>query len=220
MFKLCPPGLKPPFFVDSDPIKLTSKKKILIIGDSISIGYFPFVKESLAQHAIVEHNKGNAEHTGTGLQNVIEWVEDGDWDLIHFNWGLWDLCYRLPDSKVKGDVTNRDKIDGTITYSLKDYKKNLEAIVQLLRKKSKARLVFITTSYVPSQEAGRFKQDAIEYNRAAKRIMDKYNISVNDIYERSRIIHKKHGMGNDDVHFTDKGYQELAKLVVSFLEVV
>ncbi|MDX1759889.1 MAG: SGNH/GDSL hydrolase family protein, partial [Arenibacter algicola] len=89
--------------------------KILIIGDSISIGYFSKVKEALATKAIVMHNPGNAQHTGTGLEKIKDWIGKEDWDIIQFNWGLWDLCYRHPDSKVYG---NRDKIKGTITYDL------------------------------------------------------------------------------------------------------
>ncbi len=40
---------------------------VLIIGDSISLGYTPFVKSALNDKANVVHNKGNAQHTGTGL---------------------------------------------------------------------------------------------------------------------------------------------------------
>ena len=47
--------------------------KILIIGDSISIGYTPFVEEFFSGKAIVTHNPGNAQHTGTGLRNIEEW---------------------------------------------------------------------------------------------------------------------------------------------------
>ncbi len=60
------------------------KKKILIIGDSISIGYTPFVEQALADVAEVVHNKGNAEHTGTGLKNISEWLGNEDWDIIQF----------------------------------------------------------------------------------------------------------------------------------------
>ena len=94
------------------------KPKILIIGDSISIGYTPFVINHFSDRAIVKHNPGNAQHTGTGLKKVKEWIGDEDWDVIQFNWGLWDLCYRHPDSKVQG---NRDKVNGKITFSLEDY---------------------------------------------------------------------------------------------------
>lgn len=82
------------------------KQKVLIVGDSISIGYTPFVKESLKEVAEVVHNPGNAKHTGNGLKHIEDWIGDEQWDIIHFNWGLWDLCYRHPDSKVQGQ---RDK---------------------------------------------------------------------------------------------------------------
>lgn len=44
--------------------------QVLIIGDSISIGYTPQVKQMLQGEAIVTHNKGNAGPTGNGLQNI------------------------------------------------------------------------------------------------------------------------------------------------------
>ena len=50
------------------------KPKILIIGDSISIGYTPFVQQALADIAEVFHNPGNAQHTGTGLGSIDSWI--------------------------------------------------------------------------------------------------------------------------------------------------
>jgi len=105
-------------------------KKILIIGDSISIGYTPFVKEALDGRAIVSHNPGNAQHTGTGLEKLDERLGNEKWDIIQFNWGLWNLCYRSQESKVQG---NRDKINGTITYSGEEYQQNLRKLVKKLK---------------------------------------------------------------------------------------
>ncbi len=116
--------------------------KILIIGDSISIGYTPFVEEFFSGKAIVTHNPGNAQHTGTGLRNIEEWV---------------------------------------------------------------------------GNEAGRYKEDAKKYNKAAKEIMKKHEILVNDIYRKSKSIHKTYGKGSDDVHYTKEGYEELGELVTNFL---
>lgn len=190
------------------------KSKILIIGDSISIGYTPFVKDNLNNNAIVKHNPGNAQHTGTGLKKIKEWIGDEDWDIIQINWGLWDLCYRHPDAKVYG---NRDKIKGKITFSLDEYTKNLEKIIQSIKQISDAKLIFVTTSYIPTNEAGRFSKDAQKYNKVAKRIMKKYNIKINDIYTTSKSIHKKYGKGQDDVHYLKKGYEELGKIISDFL---
>ena len=97
----------------SEPMPL-----ILIIGDSISIGYTPYVQEMFQGRAEVVHHKGNAQHTGTGLEKIDEWLGNESWDLIHFNWGLWDLCYRHPESKNQG---HRDKERGTLTTPLDVY---------------------------------------------------------------------------------------------------
>ncbi|MCB4807858.1 SGNH/GDSL hydrolase family protein [Tamlana sp. 62-3] len=191
------------------------KQKVLIIGDSISIGYTTFVKENLKEVAEVVHNPGNAQHTGKGLKNIENWIGDEQWDIIHFNWGLWDLCYRHPDSKVQG---KRDKANGTITFSIEDYERNLRAIVKKIKQKSNAKLIFVTISYVPTEEAGRYVEDAIKYNKVARKVMQENDIEINDIYKVSKKIHQKHGKGNDDVHYTKKGYQELGKHISNFLE--
>ncbi len=191
------------------------KPNILIIGDSISIGYTPLVENYFVDKAIISHNPGNAQHTGTGLDKIEEWIGSGKWDIIQFNWGLWDLCYRHPDSKAQG---KRDKVNGKITYSVDDYKYNLDSIVSILEEKTDAKLIFVTTTYVPEDEAGRYTDDAIKYNDAAKMVMKKHGVIVNDIYEQSIQIHKKFGKGSDDVHYTNEGYEKLCELVTDFLE--
>lgn len=191
------------------------KTKILIIGDSISIGYTPFVTENLKNIADVSHNPGNAQHTGTGLDSIETWVGANDWDIIQFNWGLWDFCYRNPDSKEQG---NRDKINGKITFNIESYRHNLDSIVKLIRRKSNAELIFVTTSYVPDNEAGRFKDDAMKYNDVAKKIMESNSIKVNDIYVSSIEIHNEFGKDTNDVHYTNKGYEELGLLISNFLK--
>lgn len=191
-----------------------SKAKILIIGDSISIGYTPFVKESLQDAADVYHNPGNAKHSGYGLDSIANWIGNEDWDIIHFNWGLWDLCYRHPDSEVQG---NRDKVNGDLTYTLEEYSNNLKAIISKIKNKSDAKLVFATTSYVPANEAGRYLQDAIIYNDAANKIMRNNNIIIHDIYNYSLQVHKQFGKGSDDVHYTEEGYKMLSRAISTFL---
>lgn len=189
-------------------------KKILIIGDSISIGYTPFVKEALKEKAVVKHNPGNAQHSGTGLLKLEEWIGDEDWDIIQFNWGLWDLCYRHPDAKVYG---NRDKVNGTVTFSLEEYAENLNKLVLQL-KKTNANLIFVTTTYVPEGEAGRIKGDEINYNKVALSVMRENGILVNDIHKTSKRIHRKHKSAGGDVHYTKEGYKLLSNKIIETLE--
>lgn len=191
------------------------KPKILIIGDSISIGYTPFVKKELAGEAIVSHNAGNAQHTGTGLQKIDQWLGTVKWDIVQFNFGLWDLCYRNPQSTVQG---NRDKINGQITHTLEEYTRNLDAIATILEKKTDAKLIYVTTTFVPGREPGRNQEDVRKYNNAAKKIMKKHAIPINDIYGKSIKIHQKWGLGNDNVHYTEMGYEKLSELITPCLK--
>lgn len=186
---------------------------VLIIGDSISIGYTPYVKKALEGKANVIHNKGNAQHTGTGLIKLDDWLGNTAWDVIHFNWGLWDLCYRSEQSNVYG---NRDKINGAVTFTPEEYGKNLEQLVIRL-KKTKAKLIFAMTSYVPEGEAGRIFGDDKRYNKVAIEIMKKNKIQINNFNRISRKIHKKHQKAEDDVHFTPEGYELLAKPVIQII---
>jgi lysophospholipase L1-like esterase len=189
--------------------------KILIIGDSISIGYYPWVKEMLSGRAIVAHNEGNARHTGYALDKIRKWTGADDYDIILFNWGLHDLCYRHPDAQVYG---NRDKIRGQLKHTPDEYRANLDSLVRTMKATTDAELIFVTTSYVPENEAGRYTEDPPRYNAVAREIMQKNSVAVIDIYENSRIIHTQHGLRSDDVHYTQEGYRELASLIVAFIE--
>ncbi|KJD37212.1 signal peptide protein [Tamlana sedimentorum] len=191
------------------------KTNVLIIGDSISLGYTPFVKANLIDIAEVQHNSGNAKHTGNGLKHIKSWLAAGNWDIIHFNWGLWDLCYRHPDSKEQG---KRDKKNGTITFKPEEYEKNLDSLVKFIKHNSEAELIFATTTYVPENEAGRFKEDALIYNEIAKKVMKNNGVKINDIYEVSKTIHKNYGKGNNDVHYTNKGYELLGEHISDYIK--
>lgn len=190
-----------------------AKKNVLIIGDSISIGYTKVVVKELADVANVVHNPGNGKNTANGLEYIDEWLADTKWDVIHFNWGLWDLCYRHEESITQG---NRDKVNGEITASVDEYAKNLEELVKKL-KSTGAELIFATTTCVPVNEAGRFVEDVAKYNKVAVEIMNRYDITINPLYEHSLSVHPKYGNGDDDVHYTEQGYEALSVPVVGFI---
>jgi lysophospholipase L1-like esterase len=185
--------------------------KVLIIGDSISIGYTPALIELLKGEATVVHHKGNAGPTGNGLEKLDEWLGDEHWDLIHFNWGLHDLCYRHPDSKVQG---NRDKVRGTLTTSLEQYEQNLKRLVGQLQKTG-AKLVWAHTTVVPEGEAGRFVGDDQKYNRVAAKIMHEQSIPINDLCALTQSFPADMFTAPGNVHFTAEGYAKLAEQVAA-----
>lgn len=191
-----------------------SLPRILIIGDSISLGYTPFVRELFQGRVEVAHNPGNAQHTKTGLEKIDSWLGEGQWDVIHFNWGLWDLCYRNPDSENQG---NRDKVSGSLTTSLSDYETNLELLVRRL-KQTGSQLIWGNTSFVPKGEAGRIEGDELKYNHVAERVMARHGIPTNDIRSLTATFRPSWFRAPGDVHYQPEGYQAIATQVVDAIE--
>ncbi|MBK1834004.1 SGNH/GDSL hydrolase family protein [Roseibacillus ishigakijimensis] len=182
---------------------------VLLIGDSISLGYTPFVQELMAKEAAVRHHPGNAQHTGTGLRKLDDWLGDTDWAVIHFNWGLWDLCYRHPESKEQG---RRDKESGTLTTPLDRYRENLSQLVERL-KDTGATLIWAETTYVPPGEAGRKLGDELRYNAVAREVMEEKGIAINELNALTRSFTPDLFAGPGDVHYTPAGSRKLARQV-------
>ncbi len=183
--------------------------KALLIGDSISIGYTPHVVAALKGKVEVRHHRGNAQHTGTGLKMLDRWIGETKWDVIHFNWGLWDLCYRHPQSKVQG---RRDKERGTLTMSLAQYEKNLDQLAARL-KNTKAKLIWAHITTVPKGEAGRKVGDDDKYNEAAARVMKKHGIEINDLNALTDSFPPEFFTAPGNAHFKSEGSKKLGQAV-------
>ena len=101
--------------------------RVLLIGDSISIGYTPIVRENLKGKAEVVRPNTNCQHTAYGLSQIKTWLGDGKWDVIHFNFGLHDLKYL----DAAGKYVPPDQ--GKQVASPEDHERNLRAIVARLK---------------------------------------------------------------------------------------
>ena len=192
---------------------------VLIIGDSISIGYTRLVREKLTGKANVYrpmNGKGpdNCGDTTIGLKKIDGWLGKQKWDVIHFNWGLWDLCCRNPQSKEQG---NRDKVGGKVLSTPADYEKNLEQLVTRLEATG-AKLIWANTTVVPEGEAGRFVGDDEKYNAIAARVMQKHGIATDDLFTLTKGFAGKFSTKAGDVHYTVAGYEKLAIQVAATIE--
>ncbi|MDF7800832.1 SGNH/GDSL hydrolase family protein [Pontiellaceae bacterium B1224] len=182
---------------------------VLLIGDSISIGYTLEVRKQLQGKADVFRIPGNGKNAAYGLKNLNKWLGTRKWDVIHFNWGLWDLCYRNPESKTQG---HRDKVTGTITATPEQYRANLEKIVVRLMD-TDAVLIWCTTTPVPEGEAGRKLSDDLKYNQIAEKIMITHGVRINDLHSHALLKLPDIKIREGDVHFTEPGYVYLADKV-------
>lgn len=198
-----------------DP-KDTDLPNILLIGDSISIAYTVDVRKQLKGKADVFRIPSNGKNSAFGTKNIDKWLKANKWDIIHFNWGLWDICYRNPKAKTQG---HRDKVNGKITATPEEYKKEMTGLVAKL-KGSGAKLIWCTTTPVPDNELGRIKGDEIKYNKIAQEIMEINDVAINDLHSHAMIKLKqiqKQGSAKKggDVHFTKEGSTYLAEKVAS-----
>ncbi len=187
--------------------------RVLIIGDSISIGYTPFVSERLKGRAEVVHAPGNNAATVTGLQHLDQWLGTGKWDVIHFNWGLHDLKYFDAQGKAVPVAKGKPWVP------VDQYETNLRTLVQRM-KKTGATLIWCATTPVPEGAGVRVAGSEVAYNAAALRVMRAEGVPVNDLHAFIGSPEQRLAMGGrpKDVHYTEAGYKALAGEVVKAIE--
>lgn len=181
--------------------------RVLLIGDSISIGYTLAVRDELRGIANVHRIPTNGGPTTNGLKQLDKWLGNKPWDVIHFNWGLHDLKYM----NEKGTLVPVS--EGKQQVPPADYEKNLEELVTRLQKTG-AKLIWCQTTPVPEGATGRIRGDEVTYNEIATRVMNRHNIAIDDLYtvanKQLNEIQRK-----ADVHFTAAGSEVLAKHVAA-----
>lgn len=190
--------------------------RVLLIGDSISLGYTLDVRALLKGKANLHRPPANCGSTAIGLQNIDSWLGEGNWDVIHFNWGLWDINRR---------VNGKRNVAGEISATEEEYAERLEQLVVRL-KETKATLIWAPTTFVQGG-FGRRPGDEIRYNAIAAKIMKKHGIGINDLHALSATFPRfgetpagKPEMfkSKGNVHFTPEGYKVLAGQVAKSIE--
>jgi len=184
---------------------------VLLIGDSISIGYTVMVREGLRGEANVFRPPTNCGPTTRGVEALEEWLGDRTWDVIHFNFGLHDLKYVGPDGEGLADpaeATSRQQVP------IDQYAENLRQIANRL-KATGARVIWRETTPVPEGAAGRIVGDAVRYNAAAAKVMQEIGgIEIDPMYT---VALEKAEQLRANVHYSSAGSQTLADQVISVI---
>lgn len=181
--------------------------RVLLIGDSISMGYTLPVRARLQGRANVHRPPENCGDTARGVQSLDRWLGDRPWDVIHFNFGLHDLKYLDAAGKLVPPAQGRQVAPPA------EYEKNLRAIVARL-KATGAKLIFATTTPVPAGSDGRVKGDDVRYNDVAARVMRETGVELDDLH-RFVVPRQEKIQRPQNVHFTDEGSAQLAEVVVA-----
>jgi len=191
--------------------------RVLLIGDSISIGYTLPVREALEGQANVHRPQTNCGPTIKGLEELDQWLGDKPWDVIHFNWGLHDLKYMGPQGE---NLQDPNAPESHQQVPPKEYAENLRKLVRQL-KKTDAKLIWRNTTPVPPGAQGRVVGDAARYNAIAAQIMQQEGVDIHDLYGFVK-PKMKQLMREANVHFTPEGNQglgrEVAKAILKKLD--
>jgi lysophospholipase L1-like esterase len=181
--------------------------RVLLIGDSVSMGYTVPVRDLLKGKANVLRAPENTHHTRNVLEQLDNYLGKEKWDVILINSGGHDLTFIKDEKPVPPP-------EGKIRVTIDEYEKNLHTIIQRL-KKSNAKIIWAMTTpmgEVYIQKKIRTEEDIVKYNAVAAKVMKEEGIIVNDLYKLSKPNTDK--LLKDGVHFTDEGYKFLAKSLV------
>lgn len=153
-------------------------KKILLIGDSIRMGYDKYVKKHLKDSCEVYFPNENcrfAQYVYRHLHDWKDWLNlSGELDLVHWNVGLWDTLI-LAD-------------EGCCLTPPEYYAYFMDKICNRIKTLfPKAKVIFATST--PVLEARfdknviyRLNKDVEKYNEIAVEICKKHGFVINDLY--------------------------------------
>ena len=186
-----------------------TKPRVLLLGDSISMGYHPEVVAGLDDEVIVIRPGENCEGTTKGAKQIKKWLalDGGNFDIVHFNFGLHDI------KRVESDGRPSDDPDDPSQADPATYARQLRHIVESIQA-SGATPIFATTTPVPAGKVRphRERADVDRYNQIARQIMAEYEISINDLnrFAAPKLDTLQRPV---NVHFTPKGSQALGERV-------
>ncbi len=180
--------------------------KVVLIGDSIRLGYAPVVARLLSGKAAVVSVEANGGDSGNVLRNLEEWVIREKPDIVHLNAGLHDLKVSRQEREYQVPIDQ--------------YEANLRKIVQIISKETTASLVFASTTPILDERHSlrgeafdRFEGDVGRYNEVALKCMKELGVPVDDLHW----IVEKGGaaklLGADGTHCTPEGYELLGQAV-------
>ena len=182
-------------------------KNLLLVGDSIRMGYDKSVKKTLEGLANVYFPAENcrfASYLLRSFHDYLDGVDGKDIDVVHWNAGLWD-CLRLFEEDVHTPVEIYEYYIDRLCVRIKKVCPN-------------AKVVFATSTSVLSEKMDknfkRYNEDIEKYNEAAVKVCRKHGFEINDLYSLSVTLGEE--VHSDPVHYyTTSGTEAFTNKVLS-----
>jgi len=187
-------------------------KTIVLIGDSIRMGYQEEVSQQLAEWATVwgpEENGGTSQNV---LAHLDQWALSRPADVVHVNCGLHD-------------IRREHHRDGP-TVPLHVYAQNVRSILTRLKAETEAAVVWASTTPVNQEwhnrikPFDRFARDVETYNAAASEICLELGVPINDLCALVDSTGRDSLLLQDGVHFKPEGYALLGESVAECIRTV
>ena len=171
-------------------------KKVLLIGDSIRMGYDKYVRESLSGEAEVYYPDENCRFAEYVLRYAHEWKEKlgctDDIDLVHWNAGLWDALELFDDEPLSTPEYYENVI------------RRIDKRLRLLF--PKAKMIFATSTAVIEEmarpEFKRHNSIIKKYNAIALEALRDTDTLINDLYSITEDAPR--GYHSDWVHYSTR----------------
>ncbi|MBQ8759597.1 MAG: SGNH/GDSL hydrolase family protein [Clostridia bacterium] len=184
-------------------------KNVLLVGDSIRMGYDKSVKKTLEGRANVIFPVENCRfacYLLRSFHDYFEGIKGDDFDVVHWNAGLWD-CLRLFEEEPHTPID-------VYTYYIDRICKRIKKLCP------NARVIFATSTSVQSEKMDvnfkRYNEEIEEYNSAAVEVVKKYGFEVNDLYCLSKTLPDE--AHSDPVHYyTTLGTEAFTNKVLSYI---
>jgi len=173
--------------------------RVLLIGDSISVGYCPIVTKCLNGKFRVDRlSNSRAIHAPAHLKETIYMLNEFSYAAIHFNNGLHG--FHLTE---------------------KEYAAGLRYYVELLWHESHGTPLMwasstpITKNGKPDTLDKKRNGIVLRRNAAAAKIMKEFKIPVNDLY--TKVVGKPDLRSPDGYHYEEKGRELQGQIVANAL---
>ena len=185
-------------------------QQLILIGDSIRMGYQADVIRELANLADVWAPTQNGGNSANILQHLDEWIISRPHDVVHINCGLHDL--------------RKDFDTGDPAISINQYESNLRALLKRILAEANCTVIWAMTTPVNEiwhhERKGfdRLEADVAAYNAVACEVADNLDIPINDLFSVITDAGRDSYLTPDGVHFTPEGSALLGKAVAEFVK--
>jgi len=190
-------------------------KKVVLIGDSIRMGYQATVRKELDGLADVWSPEPNCQHTVNVLLNFTEWVVKNQPDILHIAAGGWDVRNVLRG--VPGNIV-----------PLKHYQENVARLLALSKQVAKDKVIWALITpmnikqnfdhHAATGHPARTEGDIERYNAAAIEECHKAGVEINDLYHFVETHHPENIRDKDGVHYSEEGYALMGKHVAGIIK--